>query len=67
MGLHINSDSWYQIDHHIIFEKPECLKHSQYLRKTCSMIIICLLTESNFQIYSLFYTLKEYLLSDELS
>lgn len=60
MGLHINSDSWYQVD-------PECLKHSQYWRKTCSMIIICLLTESNSQIYSLFYTLKEYLFSDELS
>lgn len=30
------------------------------------MIIICLLTESNSQIYSLFYTLKEYLFSDEL-
>lgn len=67
MGLHINSNSWYQVDHHIIFEKSECLKHWQYWRKPCCTIIISLLTEFNSQIYSLFYILKEYLLSDELS
>lgn len=66
MGLHINSNSWYQVDNHIIFEIFECLKHSQYWRKPCITIVICLLTESNSQIYSLFYIRKEHLLCDEL-
>lgn len=37
----------YQLDHHIIFEKFEYLKHSQYWRKPCITIVICLFTESN--------------------
>lgn len=66
MGLHIISNSWYQVDHHISFEKSVHLKHPLYWRKPCSAII-CLLTESKSQIYSLFYILNEYLLSNDFS
>lgn len=55
MGLHINSNSWYQVDNHIIFEIFECLKHSQYWRKPCITIVICLLTESNHR-FILYFT-----------
>lgn len=40
--------------------------HPPHWRKPCSAII-CLLAESNLQIYSLFYILNEYLLSDEFT
>lgn len=66
MGHHINSNSWYEVDHHISFEKSVRLKHRLYGRKPCGAII-CLLAESNSQIYSLLYILNEYLLSNEFS